>query len=59
MARKSGAVCPPGIFCLTPGVVVFLMFILVGLIGGIAYMKSIETVPGRGSDTGPHQAVFQ
>lgn len=58
MARKSGAVCPPGIFCLTPGVILFLAFLIVGLIGGLAYMKMIEATPAAVSNIDPTKRFF-
>ena len=43
MARsKIGAVCPPGIFCLTPGVILFTTVLLTLLIVGAFFIRQMD-----------------
>jgi hypothetical protein len=39
MVRKSVAYCPPGVFCLTPGVTIFLVFIVAMLLSGLLFVR--------------------
>jgi hypothetical protein len=34
--------CPPGVFCFTPEVFLFIIFVLVGCLGALAYMNSTQ-----------------
>ena len=34
--------CPPGVFCFTPEVFLFVIFVLVGCLGALAYMNSTQ-----------------
>jgi hypothetical protein len=34
--------CPPGVFCFTPEVFIFIIFVLVGCLGALVYMNSTQ-----------------
>ena len=43
MVRKSAPYCPPGVFCLTPGVTIFLIFLVVALLaGGLLLQQNLQ-----------------
>ena len=37
--------CPPGVFCFTPEVFLFVIFVLVGCLGALVYMNSTQQPP--------------
>lgn len=39
MVRKSTAFCPPGVFCITPGVTIFFLVLVVILLAGFTFVK--------------------
>ena len=40
MVRKSELYCPPGVFCISPGVIVFLVALLAILVVGLVFMQT-------------------
>mgnify|MGYP006276798647 CR=1 FL=1 len=54
MVRKSGAVCPPGVFCFTPGITIFLMVVVVIVLAGftfVNYQSQSDGIPSQGPMT--------
>ncbi len=37
--------CPPGVFCFTPEVFLFIIFILIGCLGALVYMNTTQQAP--------------
>jgi hypothetical protein len=43
MVRKSEPYCPPGVFCISPGVIVFLIALLAILVVGLVFVQADTT----------------